>query len=70
MQKECMRKLMSVVALLILAPAMDAAPISSEVPDLHQPPLRGKVSESFITLTEFSAVWLNALYRFSWFEHM
>lgn len=45
MQKGCMLKLMSVVALLILAPAMDAAPITSEVPDLQQASLRGKVSD-------------------------
>ncbi|MCI4393588.1 hypothetical protein PGIGA_G00159180 [Pangasianodon gigas] len=41
MQKGCMLKLMSVVAMLILAPAVDAAPITSEVPDLQQASLRG-----------------------------
>lgn len=43
MQKGYMWKLMSVVTLLILAPAMDAAPVTSEVPDLQKTSLRGKV---------------------------
>lgn len=44
MQEECVLKLLSVVALLILAPAMDAAPITSEVSDLQQTSVKGKVS--------------------------
>ncbi|KAI4900242.1 hypothetical protein NFI96_018165, partial [Prochilodus magdalenae] len=41
MQKREMLKLMTAVALLISAPAMDAAPWVSEVPDLHQVSLHG-----------------------------
>lgn len=35
---------MLVVAMLVLAPAVDAAPITSDAPDLQQTLLRGKVS--------------------------
>lgn len=45
MQKGRMLKLMSIVTLLILTPALDAAPITSEVPDLQQASLKGKGSD-------------------------
>lgn len=45
MQKGCMLKLMSIVQLLILAPVMDSAPATSEVPDLQQASLKGKVCD-------------------------
>lgn len=45
MQNGCMLKLLPVAALLVLAPAMDAAPISSEAPDLQKATLKGKVSD-------------------------
>ncbi|KAF7689693.1 urotensin II-related peptide isoform X2 [Silurus meridionalis] len=41
MQKGCMLKLMALVALLILAPALDAAPITSETTEHQQASLQG-----------------------------